>query len=87
MKKIKEKTNPTIVYQKGSLALRSPTKKTRLVVTLLSIQTRSKPWNELPQLMSSQDEKIVSVLVVALTTTHGNAAENPLWLDTLKVKV
>jgi len=86
MRGIKEKTNPRIVDQEGSLAPRNPNRRTRIRVKLLSIQTRKTLWKVLPLLLLKQDLKRASVLAEAWTTTQGSSAENQLWLHPPEAK-
>jgi len=80
MKQTKQKINPTIVDQEGSLAPRNQRKRKQHRVRLLSIQTRKSPWRELPILWWTYKLKRASVPTVVRTTMHGTSAKNQLCL-------
>jgi hypothetical protein len=82
----KEKTNPWIVDQEGSLAQRNPKQRIKLMVRLLSIQRRRKPWKEFLLLWVKHDLNRVSVLNEAWTTMHGSSGRNQLYLYPLEAK-
>jgi len=82
MTETKEKTNPSLVDQEGSLAPRYSRRTTSIKVQFVCIWTRRKHWKESPLLLSRHHLKWASVVTVAWTPTLGCSAENQLWFHT-----